>query len=143
MSDSPLHIEVSDLANTQIDAAERRWRLNRPKAPNAIREELERASQLISARPNVGAKATNVSLPGVRRLRIARVRYYVYYRVVITSNNAAYGAVKNPYDPASRATFEDVYVARAVFSSPNLLQHFTPNWGGKQMARAKLAGLGT
>jgi plasmid stabilization system protein ParE len=82
VSDSPLHVEVSDLANAQIDAAERWWRLNRPKAPNAIREELERASQLISARPNVGAKARNVSLPGVRRLRIARVRYYVYYRVV-------------------------------------------------------------
>jgi hypothetical protein len=45
----PLHIEVSDLANVQIDAAERWWRLNRPKAPNAIREELERASLLIAA----------------------------------------------------------------------------------------------
>jgi plasmid stabilization system protein ParE len=78
----PLHIEVSDRANAQIDAAERWWRLNRPRAPNAIREELERASLLIAAQSNIGAKARNVTLPGVRRLRLARVRYYVYYRLL-------------------------------------------------------------
>lgn len=78
----PLHIEVGDLAKTQIRAAEQWWRLNRPKAPNAIREELERASSLISVQPEVGARARNISLPGVRRLHLARVRYDVYYRVV-------------------------------------------------------------
>jgi YHS domain-containing protein len=51
----PLHIEVSDLAKTQIRAAEEWWRLNRPKAPNAIREELERASSLISVQPKAAA----------------------------------------------------------------------------------------
>ena len=78
----PLQIEVSDLAKGQIRAAEQWWRLNRPKAPNAIREDLDRASSLISVQPEVGARATNVSLAGVRRLHLARVRYYVYYRVV-------------------------------------------------------------
>jgi hypothetical protein len=73
----PIHIEVSDLAKAQIGAAEQWWRLNRPKAPNAIREELERASLLISVQPNIGARARNVALPAVRRLRLARVRYYV------------------------------------------------------------------
>jgi plasmid stabilization system protein ParE len=58
------------------------WRVNRPKAPNAIREELERASLLISVQPEIGARARNISLAGVRRLHLARVRYYVYYRVV-------------------------------------------------------------
>ncbi len=53
----PLHIEVSDLAKAQIRAAEEWWRLNRPKAPNAIREELERASLLISLQPEIGARA--------------------------------------------------------------------------------------
>jgi plasmid stabilization system protein ParE len=78
----PLQIEVSDLAKNQIRAAEQWWRLNRPKAPNAIREDLDRASSLISVQPDVGARARNVSLTGVRRLHLARVRYYVYYRVV-------------------------------------------------------------
>ena len=77
---APLQIEVSDLAKGQIRAAEQWWRLNRPKAPNAIREDLDRASSLISVQPNVGARARNVSLAGVRRLHLARVRYYVYYR---------------------------------------------------------------
>jgi plasmid stabilization system protein ParE len=78
----PLHIEVSDLAKAQIRAAEEWWRLNRPKAPNAVREELELASFLISVQPEVGARARNIRLTGVRRLHLARVRYYVYYRVV-------------------------------------------------------------
>ena len=70
----PLHIEVSDLARAQIRAAEAWWRVNRPKAPNAIREELERASLLISVQPEIGARARNISLAGVRRLHLARVR---------------------------------------------------------------------
>jgi plasmid stabilization system protein ParE len=78
----PFPIEVSDLARAQIRAAQEWWRVNRPKAPNAIREELERASLLISVQPELGARATNISLAGVRRLHLVRVRYYVYYQVV-------------------------------------------------------------
>ena len=40
----PLHVDVSDLAKAQILAAEEWWRVNRAKAPNAVREDLERAS---------------------------------------------------------------------------------------------------
>ena len=80
---SPPHpIDVSDLARTQILAAESWWRLNRPQAPNAIREELERALFLLAVQPHIGARARNISLPGVRRLHLARVRYYIYYRLV-------------------------------------------------------------
>ena len=78
----PLDIEVSDLATAQIRAAEAWWRINRSKAPNAIREELERASFLISVQPQIGARARNISLAGVRRIQLARVRYDLYYRVV-------------------------------------------------------------
>ena len=58
----PLQIEVSDLAKVQIVAAERWWRANRPAAPNAIREELERASSLISVQPGIGFRH---GLPGI------------------------------------------------------------------------------
>ena len=75
----PLNIEISDLAKAQIRSAEDWWRLNRPKAPNAIREELERAASIISLQPEAGTRALNISLSGVRRLHLARVRYYVYY----------------------------------------------------------------
>jgi plasmid stabilization system protein ParE len=53
---------------------------NRDKAPHAFKEELERGFALISQRPDVGAVATNVKLKGVRRIHLARVRYYLYYR---------------------------------------------------------------
>ena len=77
----PLSIDVSDLAKAQIRVAEEWWRANRPAAPNAIREELERASRLIAVQPGVGARARNLSLVGVRRLLLARIRYHLYYRV--------------------------------------------------------------
>jgi hypothetical protein len=66
----PLDIEVSELAAIQIRAADDWWRLNRPKAPNAIHEELERAARLISLQPQIGARARNVALAGVRRLHL-------------------------------------------------------------------------
>ena len=77
----PLRVEISDLAMAQVRAAEEWWRQNRPKAPNAVREELERAAVLVSLQPGSGALARNVSLPRVRRIYLARIRYYLFYRV--------------------------------------------------------------
>jgi plasmid stabilization system protein ParE len=77
----PLDIVVTDVAKAQILSAEEWWRLNRPKAPGAIGEELERASSLIAAQPGVGSTARDADLAGVRRLHLARVRYDIYYRV--------------------------------------------------------------
>jgi len=76
-----LHVEVSGLAAEHIRVAEAWWRTNRPKAPNAIREELERASALVAAQPEIGSRARNVKLGGVRRVHLARIRYHLYYRV--------------------------------------------------------------
>ena len=78
----PLQIVVSELADQQIRDADRWWRENRLKAPDAIREELERIGALIAFRPHLGARAVNVRLRGVRRIHIERIHYGVYYRVV-------------------------------------------------------------
>jgi plasmid stabilization system protein ParE len=78
----PLSIEVSELADQQIREADRWWRENRLKAPNAIREELERIGALIAFRPHLGTRAVNVRLPGVRRIHIERIHCDLYYRVV-------------------------------------------------------------
>jgi hypothetical protein len=56
--------------------------LNRPQAPNAIREELERASSLIALQRGIGARACNATLVGVRRVHLARIHDDLYYRVV-------------------------------------------------------------
>jgi hypothetical protein len=79
---APLEIAVSRLAARQIRAAEAWWRINRLKAPNAIREDLDRVSALIAIQPEVGARARNVALSGVRRVHLARIRYDLYYRLV-------------------------------------------------------------
>ena len=77
-----LPIELSELADRQIREGDAWWQENRSKAPDAIQEELSRVAALIAFRPGVGARATNVSLPGVRRLHIERIHYDLYYRVV-------------------------------------------------------------
>ena len=76
-----LHVEVSDVAAGQIRAAEAWWRVNRPKAPNAIREDVERGSALVATRPDIGARARGFTLDGVRRIHLRRIRYYLYYRI--------------------------------------------------------------
>jgi plasmid stabilization system protein ParE len=78
----PLPITVSPLAAAQVGAAEAWWQANRPKAPGAIRTALERASSLIALQPEIGTRARNVTLPGVRRLHLARIHYDLYYRVI-------------------------------------------------------------
>lgn len=80
MNDS-LAVEVSALAAAQVRRADEWWQVNRPSAPGAIRIELERASALIAIQPGIGARATNVTLAGVRRLHLARIHYDLYYRV--------------------------------------------------------------
>jgi len=79
---TPLPIEATDLARAQISELDSWWRLNRLKAPNAVREELERFSALIAFHPGIGVPARNLKLPGVRRLLIERLHYHIYYRVI-------------------------------------------------------------
>ena len=83
MSDA-LTIVVSALAAQQIRSADEWWRVNRPEAPTALREDLDRASSLIAIQPELGARARNVALPGVRRLHLTRIRHDLYYRIVET-----------------------------------------------------------
>ena len=70
----PLRIEFTALASQHVREAEGWWRLNRPAAPNAVREELQQLLPLIAAQPRMGSRATNVKLEGVRRIHIRRIR---------------------------------------------------------------------
>jgi len=78
----PLRIEVTDDARTQIAAAVAWWTQNRPDAPGAILEDLDRTLGLLSVHPAMGARARGATLSGVRRVTLSRIRYYLYYRVV-------------------------------------------------------------
>ena len=76
-----LPVKATPIADAQIQKAASWWLANRDKAPDAFKEELQRGFALISQRPEVGAKATNVKLKGVRRIQLSRIRYFLYYRV--------------------------------------------------------------
>lgn len=76
-----LPISFTRRASGHVEEAGRWWRENRAKAPEALREELEQALQLIASQPEVGAIARNVNLAGVRRILLNRVSYHLYYRL--------------------------------------------------------------
>ena len=78
----PLPATITKLAGALIREAEAWWRTNRAAAPNAIREELERAFPIIAAQPQIGSRAANVKLQGVRRIHLPRVTYDLYYHVL-------------------------------------------------------------
>ena len=76
-----LPIRIVRSAADQITEASAWWDANRPKAPGALREEIERALELVSTHPQIGAKAGNAKLAGVRRIHLSGVHYHLYYRV--------------------------------------------------------------
>lgn len=77
----PLPVRIAGSASRAIIEAAEWWEINRPKAPNAFADELERAFQLLASQPLIGARARNAKLAGVRRLHLPRVHYHLYYRV--------------------------------------------------------------
>jgi len=72
-------------ASRQVADAKRWWRANRSKAPDALEEELNTAMEMIASTPNIGSVARNVALPGVRRVLLNRVNYFLYYRPNVQS----------------------------------------------------------
>jgi hypothetical protein len=80
VSDRP-SIRFTARAARQVEQAGRWWRDNRPKAPEALREEPYRALRLLAVQPLVCARAGSGTLTGVRRIILSRVNYHLYYRI--------------------------------------------------------------
>jgi len=74
-------VRVTRRAQAHIDRAALWWDQNRPLAPKALDEALAEAFSLLGAEPGIGAHALNVRSEDVRRVHLARVHYYLYYRV--------------------------------------------------------------
>jgi hypothetical protein len=72
-------------ASREVAEARRWWRANRTKAPDALEDELTTALYLLATTPAIGAVARNVVLPGVRRILLNRVNYFIYYRPIAES----------------------------------------------------------
>ena len=78
----PLPVNIVSSTVLAIEEASVWWEANRPKAPGAFFEELERGLQLISQQPEIGARVRDIELAGVRRIHLSKVRYFLYYRIV-------------------------------------------------------------
>jgi len=76
-----LPVKITPRAADQIEAAANWWRTNRPSAPDALIEELEKSLGLISRQPRIGARAASAKLRGVRQIYLGRVHYVLYYRI--------------------------------------------------------------
>ena len=77
----PLPTKIVRRAARQIAEAWEWWQANRTAAPEALEEELRRGLALIAQQPDIGARARNAKLEGVRRIYLSRIHYYLYYRV--------------------------------------------------------------
>jgi plasmid stabilization system protein ParE len=76
-----LRLRITRRAAFEIERAERWWKVNRPAAPLAVREDLKSALSLLLRQPSVGVRVASTRVPGVRRLHLGRVGYFLYYRV--------------------------------------------------------------
>ena len=76
-----LRVKISARAESQIRQVAGWWSENRTKAPGAVRIDLNEAFTLLSHQPGLGSPCTNVGSPGVRRLLLGRLRYFLYYRM--------------------------------------------------------------
>lgn len=79
---APLPVHFTVRASRHVAEAEQWWRTNRSKAPSALADELSQALRLIASQPEIGARAQNARLAGVRSVRLGRVGYHLYYRIV-------------------------------------------------------------
>lgn len=76
-----MRVRITKRAQAQIDRAAAWWDENRPLAPEAFDDDLSGAFSLLSIEPGIGVPVTNARTPGVRRLHLARIHYFIYYRV--------------------------------------------------------------
>jgi plasmid stabilization system protein ParE len=74
-------VQVTKRAQAQIDRAALWWDENRPLATEAFDEELTEAFSLLSVQPGIGSPVSSVRAQEVRRLHLARIHYFLYYRI--------------------------------------------------------------
>ena len=76
-----LVVRIKPRAQREIERAAEWWLENRPAAPGAVRLDIEAALALLVEEPGIGTKIETARADFVRRLYLARIRYFVYYRV--------------------------------------------------------------
>ena len=75
-----LQVRISARAATHVRQAAEWWHENRPSAPGAVGADFGEAIALLAEQPGIGARYEGARTPGVRRLYLSRIRYFVYYK---------------------------------------------------------------
>jgi plasmid stabilization system protein ParE len=76
-----LQVKISSRAAKQVQKAAEWWEQNRPAAPGAIGADFGEAVALLAEQSGMGSKYEGARAPGVRRLFLGRVGYFIYYKV--------------------------------------------------------------
>ena len=76
----PLRVKISARAATEVRKAAHWWAENRPGAPGAIATDFAESVALLAQQPGIGAEYEGSRTPGVRRLFLNRVGYFLYYK---------------------------------------------------------------
>ena len=75
-----LRVKISARAALQIRGAAEWWAENRLVAPGAVRTDIRDALALLAQQPGFGTAYKGARAPGVRRVLVGRIRYFIYYR---------------------------------------------------------------
>jgi plasmid stabilization system protein ParE len=73
-------VKISSRAAEQVRRQALWWEEHRPAAPGAVAEDFEQAVKLLARQPGIGSKYEGSRTPGVRRLYLGRLSYFVYYK---------------------------------------------------------------
>ena len=71
--------DIQPEAQEQIAQLDQWWRKNRPAAPSLVVDELERLVDLLGDAPEIGSPYSLGGLKNIRRLRLRRTPYMIYY----------------------------------------------------------------
>lgn len=76
-----LAVRLSETARNQLRELLEWWRTNRPKAPGHLAREIKRALRLLAEAPRIGGPHPHATVLGVRRYRLRRTPYHLFYAV--------------------------------------------------------------
>lgn len=76
-----LRVKISARAASQTRRAAEWWAENRLAAPEAVSKDVGESIALLADQPGIGSRYEGARTPGVRRLFLGRIRYFLYYRV--------------------------------------------------------------
>lgn len=74
-----LRVQVSARAAEQVQRAADWWAANRLSAPGTIAADFGESVAQLAEQPGIGTEYEGSRTPGVRRLYLSRVRYFIHY----------------------------------------------------------------